>query len=173
VVVSKAVKLDGDTTFGLPPALIGRPDVSRLLREIEKVDYELESQEIRTPGQPLSIPNMSRALTEAITLNNIDVANMLERKRMLESLREAKEKAPNVQITFAVDPAPDITSQLVAWIRSNLHPQALITVGLQPAIIGGCIVRTPDHIYDFSLRKRFKDEQPNLIQAIKASIARR
>lgn len=171
--MSRAVKIDDDTQFGLPPALIGRADVSRLLREIEKVDYSLETQAIRTPGQPLTIPAMSRALTETIALNNVDVTNLDERKRLLESLREAKEKAPNVQITFAVDPEPAITSQLVSWIRTNLHPRALVTVGLQPAIIGGCIVRTPDHIYDFSLRKRFKDEQANLIQAINASIARK
>lgn len=171
--MSKAVKLDDDTQFGLPPALIGRSDVSRLLREIERVDYELETQEIRTPGQPLSIPNMSRGLTEVITLNNVNVTNITERKRMLESLREAKDRAPNVQITFAVDPAPEITSQIVAWIRQNLHPRALVTVGLQPSIMGGCVVRTPDHIYDFSLRKRFKDERASLIEAINASIARK
>lgn len=171
--MSKAVKLDGDTQFGLPPALIGRADVSRLLREIEKVDYELETQEIRTPGQPLAIPNMSRALTEVITLNNVDITVLQERKRLLESLRDAKDRAPNVQITFAIDPAPEITAQLVGWIRENLHPRALVTIGLQPAIIGGCVVRTPDHIYDFSLRKRFKDEQANLIQAINTTIARR
>ncbi len=169
--MSKAVKLDDNTQFGLPPALIGRSDVSRLLREIEEVDYALETQAIRTPEKPLTIPAMSRALSETATLNNIDVVNLEERKRMIDALREAKDKAPNVQITFAVDPAPDITSQLVAWIRHNLHPRALITVGLQPALIGGCVVRTPDHIYDFSLRKRFKDEQPALIQAINAVIA--
>lgn len=171
--MSKAVKLDDDTQFGLPPALIGRADVSRLLREIEQVDYALETQTIRTPDQPLTIPAMSRALKETLTLNNIEVTNLDERKRMLDSLRDAKERAPNVQITFAIDPEPAITSQLVAWIRENLHPRALITVGLQPSIIGGCVVRTPDHIYDFSLRKRFKDEQANLIQAINTAIARR
>lgn len=171
--MSKAVKIENDTQFGLPPALIGRADVSRLLREIEKVDYELEAQTIRTPGQPLSIPNMSRALVEATTLNNIDITNLQERKRMLESLREAKDKAPNVQITFAVDPAPEIISQIISWIRDNLHPRALVTVGLQPAIVGGCVVRTPDHIYDFSMRKRFKDEQASLIESINAAIARK
>lgn len=171
--MSKAVKLDDNTQFGLPPALIGRSDVSRLLREIEEVDYALETQAIRTPTQPLTIPAMSRALQETLALNNIEATNLDERKRMIDALRDAKETAPNVQITFAIDPEPSITSFLVKWIRDNLHPRALITVGLQPAIIGGCVVRTPDHIYDFSLRKRFEDEQGNLIQAINASIARK
>ncbi len=170
--MSHAVKIDGDTRFGLPPALIGRADVSRVLREIEQVDYALEEQAIRTPDQPLTIPAMSRALVEVITLNNIDITNLNERKRLLNSLRGVKEKAPNIQVTFAVDPAPNITGQLVTWIRQNLHPSALITIGLQPAIIGGCVVRTPDHIYDFSLRKRFKDERPALVQAIKSVVAR-
>lgn len=171
--MTKAVKLEDDSQFGLPSALIGRADVSRLLREIEEVDYALETQTIRTPEKPLTIPAMSRALQEILTLNNIEVTNLDERKRMLDALRDAKDRAPNVQITFAVDPEPAITSQLVTWIRNNLHPRALVTVGLQPSIIGGCVVRTPDHIYDFSLRKRFKDEQTNLIQAINTAIARK
>lgn len=170
--MSKAVKIDDSSQFGLPPALIGRSDVSRLLREIEEVDYDLETQTIRTPNQPLTIPAISRALNETLTLNNIEVTNLDERKRMIDALRDAKERAPNVQITFAVDPEPSVISYLVNWIRENLHPRALVTVGLQPGIIGGCVVRTPDHIYDFSLRKRFKDEEANLIQAINASIAR-
>ncbi len=170
--MSKAVKLEDSTQFGLPPALLSRTDVSRLLREIEKLDYALETQTIRTPEKPLAIPNMTQALAECIALNNIDITNLQERKRLISSLREAKEKAPVVQITFAVDPDPAIMSQLVGWIRTNLHPRALVTTGLQPQLIGGCIVRTPDHIYDFSLRKRFQDEQPTLVAMLNQVIAR-
>lgn len=171
--MSKVVKLDDDTQFGLPPSLIGRTDISRLLREIEQVDNELETQLIRNPEKPLAIPSMSKALVDTTTLNNIDVANNAERKRLLTSLREAKDKAPVVHITFAADPEPATLSQLIVWIRENLHPRALIGVGLQPRIVGGCIVRTPDHIYDFSIRKRFQEQRAVLETALHEAIAGR
>ncbi len=169
--MSKVVKIDDATQFGLPATLVGRTDISRVLREIEKVDNELETQSIRNPEKPLAIPSMSKILVDTTVLNNVDVASINERKRLLTSLREAKEKAPVVHITFASDPEPATLMQLVVWIRENLHPRALIGVGLQPRIVGGCIIRTPDHIYDFSMRKRFQEQRPVLEAALHEVIA--
>lgn len=165
--MSKAVKLDADKQFTLPAGVIGRSDISRLLREIEKVDYDLEAQTIRAPGQPVTIPAMSRGLAETMQVNNIAVEQLEQRQQMLAELRRIKEHAPMVQITFASDPAPEITIQLVSWIRQNLHPTALVTIGLQPSIVGGCVVRTPDHIYDFSLRNHFKKQLPELVKYLR------
>lgn len=169
--MSHAVKLDETDGFGLPPALLGRSDVSRVLREIERLDYVLEAQTIRAPDQPQAIPSMSRALADCVTLNNITVTNTIERQRLVKLLRHAKEKAPVIHVTFAIDPVPAVTAQIALWIRENLHPQALISVGLQPRIVGGCIVRTPDHIYDFSIRKRFKDSEAVLINRLNQVVA--
>ena len=168
--MSKAVHLNNEVQFLLPPSLLGRPDVSRLLREVEAVDYELETQAIREPNKPLAIPNMSKALVETAQVNKVDVADINSRKQLIAQLRAIKEKAPAIHITFAVDPDPAISAYMAAWIRQNLHPTALVTVGLQPRIVGGCVVRTPDHIYDFSLRKQFLDQKQQLVAEIKAVV---
>lgn len=168
--MSGAVHLNDQVQFMLPPSLLGRPDVSRLLREVEAVDYELETQSIREPGKPLAIPNMSKALVETAQVNKIDMADLNSRKQLITQLRAVKEKAPITHITFAVDPDPSVATYMTAWIRQNLHPTALVTVGLQPRIVGGCVIRTPDHLYDFSLRKQFLDQKPQLIAEIKAVV---
>lgn len=170
--MSRAIKLQDSASFSLPAGVVGRPDISRIIREIEKVDYAFESQTVRTPGQPVTIPAMSRGLVEVAGTNGIIIENLDSRKRLLSELRSIKEHAPVLQITFASDPEPEILMQLVSWIRQNLHPTALISVGLQPAIVGGCIVRTPDHIYDFSLRNQFKKQLPDLIQSMRTVTAR-
>lgn len=170
--MSRAIKLQDSTSFLLPAGVIGRPDISRVIREIEKVDYAIEAQSVRAPGQPITIPAMSRGLVEIAGTNGITIEDLEARKKLLRELRNVKEHAPVLQITFAVDPEPDILMQLVAWIRQNLHPTALVTVGLQPAIVGGCIVRTPDHIYDFSMRNQFKKQLPDLIQSMRTVTAR-
>lgn len=169
--MSRAIKLEQADRFGLPPALLGRPDISRVLRELERIDSILGSQAIRTPENPQVIPSMSRGLSDCITLNNITITDVNERQRLLKMLRQTKEKAPVVHITFAVDPVPAITAQITVWIRENLHSHALVSVGLQPRIVGGCIVRTPDHIYDFSIRKRFKDSEAVLINRLNQVVA--
>jgi hypothetical protein len=163
---SKAIKLHKDGIFLLPPSVVGRSDVSRILREIEKVDYDLEAQAIRQPNQPLTLPNISRSLSEVMSVNNLSLDTLEHRKALLSELRKVKEHAPLTQITFAIDPNPDAVSSIVHWIRTNLHASALITIGMQPSLVGGCVVRTPDHIYDFSLRKMFKDHVSDLAAAI-------
>jgi len=42
---------------------------------------------------------------------------------------------------------------------------------LQPTIAAGCIVRTPNKVFDFSLRERFADAEGLLLQALDAANA--
>ena len=142
--------------YVLPPALIGRADLARLLREIESIDNELGAQKVRNRGTDTNasyhMPTMSRSLSDFIDLNEIDLSDDQGRMVLSERLRAVKDKAPVVHMTFAVDADPDFLQKLVGWIRTEVHPQALISVGLQPALIGGVYIRTPNHVHDFSLK---------------------
>lgn len=166
--MSNVVKLEKPEQLVLPPSITGRSEISRLLLEIEAVDYDFEAQEIRNPGAALTVPAISRRLQEVTQSNMASVENAKDRKHLIDQLRSAKDKAPTLHIAFASEPEPAILSQLVAWIRQNLHPVALITVGVQPALVGGCVIRTPDHIYDFSFRNQLRAEQPRLKERLKA-----
>lgn len=166
--MSNAVKLTEVAALVLPPSLIGRTDILRVLREVEALDQDLSGQAIRNPGQPLTIPTLSQAVAQAVELNKINLSDPDSRQVLVTSLRGAKD-APSVQLTFASEPEPEIVQDLAAWIRTNLHPQALLAIGLQPALVGGVVVRTPDHIYDFSLRGRFKAALPTLVKDMAAA----
>lgn len=169
--MSHAIKQESPVTIVLPAAVISRADVSRLLREIEAIDNELEGQHVRTPTQPLTIPSMSKSLATLVSENHYDLTDDAARKLLVQNLRYVKDKAPLLHITFAAEPTPDVLNPLVAWAREHLHQYALITTGLQPALIGGCVVRTPDHIYDFSLRHFFAEKKSVLIQNIRTVMA--
>ena len=155
--------------FMLPKSLVGRIEVARLIRELERVDVDLTAQAIRTPDD-VHIPVTSQILSDVLVLNQIEIRDERQRKQLMEVLNKVKDTAPSMQITFASNPEPEITHQLVEWIRVNLHPVALVTVGLQPGLVGGCVVRTPDHIYDFSLRRQFRQNVPMLAEEIRAVI---
>ena len=52
----------------------------------------------------------------------------------------------------------------MTWLRREIHPLVLMTVGLQPNIGAGCIVRTTNKYFDFSLRQDFANKR-DLLQA--------
>jgi F0F1-type ATP synthase delta subunit len=49
-----------------------------------------------------------------------------------------------------------------------VHKQAVIEVGLQPALIAGVYIRTPNHVQDLSLRAMLKGGRDILIKELEA-----
>ncbi|HSX30529.1 MAG TPA: hypothetical protein VLE99_01295 [Candidatus Saccharimonadales bacterium] len=153
----------------LPPALITRADLARLVREVETVDNDLEAQKARnhTTGKTgYHLPSTGRALADFLELNKIDLANDQRRMELKEHLRVLKDHAPIVHMTFAVDAQPEFLQRLSAYLRKEIHPQALISVGLQPGLIGGVYVRTPNHVHDFSIKTLLASKRDIIMQEL-------
>ncbi len=147
--------MSGQTTdYLFPAALIGRPDLARLIREVESVDNDLESQKVRSKAEETGchMPTMSRGLSDFLELNKLDLKEDKMRMQLREQLRVIKDKAPVIHMTFAVDADPEFLQKLVSYMRAELHPHTLLSVGLQPAIVGGVYMRTPNQVHDFSLK---------------------
>jgi F0F1-type ATP synthase delta subunit len=141
----------------LPAALITRADLARLMREVEALDNDLEVQKVRNHASGKTaeyhLPTMSRSLHDFLEQNQLNIADDKVRVHLRETLKATKDHAPIMHMTFAVEAEPDFLQQLVAWLRQEIHPQALLSVGLQPALVGGVYVRTPNHVHDFSIRE--------------------
>ncbi|HSX43205.1 MAG TPA: hypothetical protein VLF59_03905 [Candidatus Saccharimonadales bacterium] len=154
-----------------PPALITRADLARLVREVEAIDNELESQKARnrTTGKTgYRVPNLSKSLGDFVDLNKVDFANDQKRMHLKEQLNILKDKAPIMHMTFAVEADPGSLQYLVQYLRTQVHPQTLLSVGLQPALIGGAYVRTPNHIHDFTLRARLAENRDLIGKELKS-----
>ena len=153
----------------LPIAVISPVDVGRLERELTALDEFLSQSTIRKPGEPMSLPRTSRLLEQLAQDNTLNLLTEADRKHLLQFLMELKSIAPKVHISFAVDPSPAFLRKLISWLRREIHPLVLLTVGLQPGIAAGCIVRTPDKYFDFSLRQHLLDKRDILIERIGAA----
>ncbi len=148
--------------YVLPSALITRADLARLVREVESLDNELEAQKARNhaTGQTgYHMPNLSQGLTDFAELNKLDLTDDHGRMTLKEQMKVMKDKAPVMHMTFAVEADPESLKFLVEYIRKELHPQALLSVGLQPALVGGVYLRTPNHIHDFSMRAKLAESR--------------
>jgi hypothetical protein len=150
------------------PAIITSPaDVSRLHREVAALDEYLHQENLRTPGQASAkLPRTSHLLDELVASNKLNLLEAETRRHLLDFLADVAANAPVVHISFAVDPSAAFLQKIVHWFRQNIHPSVLIRVGLQPSIAAGCVVRTTNRYYDFSLREYFKKSQPLLIKTL-------
>lgn len=153
-------------TLILPISITSRVDVGRLLREVGTLEDFLQQAAIRNPGASAKLPKTSRLCDEFVTLNGLNTLHESDRRRMQEFLNELKTHAPLIHASFGVDPSPVFLQRFVEWIRKEIHPYALIRVGLQPNIGAGCVIRTTNKQFDFSIRQHFKRQRPLLLASL-------
>lgn len=151
----------------LPVGVVTRADVARLAFETEAVDNFLRQASIREAGTALQIPKASRLFDEIVSVNKLNMLQEADRQRLFQFLQTIRTKAPVLHMSFSTDPSPLFQQRLITWIRQQMHPFALIQIGLQPSIGAGCVVRSTNKYYDFSLRQRFTDKRMLLISKLR------
>ena len=148
------------TSLSLPMLIMTSSDLKRVRRELASLDDYLAQQQLRAPGQPMArLPHTSRLLDEAAAANSLNLLDAGNRKQLKTFLDETTASAPILHVSFAADPSSAFLLKIVAWVRQNLHPFALVQVGLQPAIAVGCTVRTTNRYFDMSLGKRLMKQR--------------
>ena len=156
--------------FRLPSSVITKIDLSRLIRELEQLDNDMTTAISRTKVGAESAwqPVLSEQLTECISLNQLKLGEPSQRRNIIAELRSLKDAAPIVHMTFASPADQESLGKLAEWVRTKVHPQAIITVGLQPDLIGGVYVRTPNHVHDLSVRAQLAGHHDLIIQEVEA-----
>ncbi len=156
----KARRLD------LPTIIFGPVEVHRLVRELETLEDFLQQAKIREPGKQPPLPKTTRNLEVIASNNNLNLLHVTELTKLKQFLQSVSQKAPVVHMGLASDPSAVFTAKIVAWLRTNVHPYTLLQLGLQPTIAAGCVLRTANKTFDFSLRNRFSQQRPMLLKAI-------
>lgn len=149
--------------FALPLSILGAAELNRIYRELELLDDFLRQDTVRSPGQQLKMPSTTRVMDEFCRTNEVNMLDEAEREAVKIFLKKMKKSAPVVHISFAVEASPAFITKILRWIRENIHPHALLQVGMTPSIVGGCIVRTTNQVFNFGLKQKF-DEHKSLLQ---------
>lgn len=149
----------------LPTSIASRKDVIRLHREIRSF-IDITTQSIMRHDNPVKYPPISEQLRALAVTNQIDMRDPKNCEAMLKKVDEIKEHAPSVHISFPVEPSAEILERLVVWFRKEVDPYIVIQVGLQPTIAAGVVVRTPNHQFDFSLRRHLYENRHKLGEAL-------
>jgi len=157
-------------TFILPANVVTKVDVSRLVSEVERVDNIMTASAVRTKigSEELPVPVMSDQLTDFLSANTLDLQTSKSRSDLIKQLRTLKDKVPVLNMTFSVTADAESLQKLVAWVRESVHPQAIIAVGLQPALVAGVYLRTPNHVHDLSLRHMLDGRHGLLVEELES-----
>lgn len=151
----------------LPTSIVGHSDVGHLLNEAEAVDNFMQQAAIRETGTPMQLPKTSKLLDELVEANKLNLLEAADRKTLLNLLKAVRTKAPVLHMSFNGDPSPVFLQRLITWVRQQLHPFALLQIGLNPTIGAGCVVRTSNRFFDFSLRHQFSEQRALLIHNLR------
>ncbi len=150
----------------LPIIIFGPIEVRRLQRELEALEDFLQQSELRQPGKQPQLPRTSRLLETLAGNNNLNLLVEAERATLKQFLQKVLADAPIIHMSFASDPSATFTAKIVAWFRTSVHPYALVQLGLQPTIAAGCVMRTTNKVFDFSLRNRFHGKREILLAGL-------
>ena len=136
------------------------------MRELESIDNLISQSIINSHDAGPKIPKTSLLMEQTIELSKLDLLKADDRKQLLELLKIVKQQAPILHISFSSDPAPTFIEKLMTWLRREIHPTVLLTIGLQPNIGAGCLVRSKNKYFDLSLRKDLIEKRELLLSRI-------
>ena len=154
-------------TYSLPVLVAGPIDVGRLIRELETLDTMLLQTKLKDGDA--SMPKTSRLMGQLVELNKLNIGDEAQRKQLLAFLQAVKKSAPVLHISFSADPNVAFIEKIMSWLRREIHPLVLMTIGLQPNIGAGCVVRSTNKYFDFTLRKNFDSKRDLLVSNMGAA----
>jgi hypothetical protein len=157
---------EGLPKFSLPTAVVTPSDLGRLVRELEHIEDKLQNLKVRGPEDTIELPAVTHQMEKLLTPNKLNLLHPGDRHALRVFLTSVKKDAPVMHISFSSEPSPIFLERLLSWIRREINPLVLLTVGLQPAIGAGCIVRTTNKYFDLSLRQTFIAKRQLLLEQI-------
>jgi hypothetical protein len=150
----------------LPAAIVGPVDVGRLIRELEGIDDAFLQLNLRKSGGLTKLPKTTLLLDQVVSENQLNLLQEADRKLLLGFLNEIHAHSPRIHASFGAAPTEVFLEKLMSWLRREINPWLLLTVGLQPNIGAGCVIRTNNRYFDMSLKQNFIDKRGLLIEKL-------
>ena len=157
----------------LPNSVSSAQDVASIILEIKSYGRWFSHQAIlqRTGAKHATeSPQLSPTATEL--LRSWSAKQPLTQTRLDELstvLQQFIKSAQVVTITLAAPPTGDVKQTLVAWCRTNISPQILVSFQFNQTLLGGMVVRYGSRIFDWSFRRQIlaaRDTFPEVLRRV-------
>ncbi len=159
------------TELHLPVTTVTIVDVGRLQRELEALDGFLAQAAARGSGKSVTMPKTTKSFDEFVKQNELQLHEEADRTKLNEFLESVRASAPVIHVSFSAEPSAAFLQKMISWFRTEIDPLVLLQVGLQPSIAAGCVMRTTNKYFDFSMRKHFQKNRELLIESMRKGAA--
>ena len=149
----------------LPPTLVSKSDLSRSLRELSQIDDYFHQASIRG-AKDLQLPTLGRVLDSLASSNGLNMLQADDRSLLKSFLARLKTQAPVVHMSFPAEPSTQFSAKILEWFRTQVHPYIVLSIGIQPNLVAGCLLRTTNRSFDFSFRSKFEQSKEKLVKAL-------
>ena len=156
-----------EKTYKLTDGIYSLASVSGLIRELDQIENKLLQASVKDKSDDKIAP--SPLLSGFLEENNIKLEDQKSVGSIKQFFKDVREKAPLVHISFASDPPADFVQKIINWFRREVNPLIILSIGLQPTIGAGCIVRTTNKQFDLSLGEEFHKQKQYLINKFSLS----
>lgn len=86
---------------------------------------------------------------------------------LIAALENYANSAPQFTIILAAPPPAGLKKTIVAWCRDNVAPNLLVNFQFNSTLLGGMVVRSGSHVYDWSFRRRILDNRAKFPEALR------
>lgn len=86
---------------------------------------------------------------------------------LIKTLEDYSRKAPSITITLAALPSAGIKKILVGWCRDNIAPSILVDFQFNSTLLGGLVVRSGSHVFDWSFRRQILAEREKFPEVLR------
>jgi hypothetical protein len=142
------------TGFELPAAVYSPQLLESVIYDVQVyLDWVRQNQIRRKVGTKLKEePNHS---DETVLVIEAWLAGQPPTLEAIEDLLEHLKalKLPTVHVTLAALPNRTQRETLVKWFRTNTTPHLLVSFVADRNLGGGIVVRTPNHVYDYTWKQ--------------------
>jgi F-type H+-transporting ATPase subunit delta len=147
--------------------------LAQVLESDRRVRQFLETPKIDTRAKQRALRQALAGLMPELFINFLLVVLAKRRQRLLPdiaheyaALLDEKLGRLHVQVTLAHRPDPDAVARIAGELSRILGRTAIPHVHVDPAIIGGIVVRYGDQIMDGSIRRRLMSLRSRLLDAV-------
>ncbi len=154
--------------FELPEAVYSPQLLEMVIYDLEKYNEWSRSTGVKKlvgVAAEANEPNHSQETLLVISSwqkeKNSGQASLVE---LVDTLK--KLQLPIVHVTLAALPNHNQRTLLIRWFQSLSTQRPLILFSADRTLGGGVIVRTPNHIFDWSFRQKLEDGKSNLSKAV-------
>ena len=136
------------TNYGFIKTVDEREEVKSLIQELRESLFKKEGF-----GKTLKnkIPLKYSALLNSYIKSGVGKEGF---EGSLNSLEEYLKNLKEINITLAFDPTERIIDNIYAWVAKNVGQDVIISLAIEPRILGGAVLSYKGLYFDYSLSKK-------------------